>query len=465
MRRLVQYLSYSKELLVNSDDEMLRKLAKYPFWFMQDGAPAHRSMKVIRFLQRKYGARLLAKVPSALIREDDTPWSPYSPDENPSDFFLWGKYKASIRAKAPKDETELRNATQEFFDNEYSHDEMIKVVESLPSRWRATYYLNGDHVEKMSSKDRHELGPVPEELRVSQPNSDTSDEDLNDDGDYQSRLANQGEDITFADIEGISQEISQVSVQNRDVIPDPAQGHERTETAGTVTNHIDEDHHDQNEPSHSQSLFAPPNESPENSQIYWNIFRNPWVENRSASGPRIQNRSNSRSRSNSGSRSNSRSRSNSGSNMQSNHRSNLVSNSMSNVNSNEIESTHETFQITESQRLRNLAAVTPPRPITYHSLNPSHPSYAIRPSFLDYQRINLTETTSLLAQRNSMQWHMSSSQNTPSNGKNSTPRGGSSGDRLLGLVSPENSPIIPRKKRIILAPDSPIPTQIISDSD
>ena len=65
-------------------------------------------------------------------------------------------------------------------------------------------------------------------------------------------------------------------------------------------------------------------------------------------------------------------------------------------------------------------------------------SSLLRPSLLDYQRINLTETASLLAQRNSMQWHMSSSQNTPPNGKNSTPRRGSLGDRLLGLVSPEN---------------------------
>ena len=91
------------------------------------------------------------------------------------DFYLWGKYKAFIRARAPKNEIELRQSTQHFFDYEYSHDEMIKTIEvmiwdtisnnhlflkSLPSRWRATYHLNGDHVEKMSSNERHNLDPV-----------------------------------------------------------------------------------------------------------------------------------------------------------------------------------------------------------------------------------------------------------------------------------------------------------------
>ena len=47
------------------------------------------------------------------------------------DFYLWGKYKAFIRARAPKNEIELRQSTQHFFDYEYSHDEMIKTIEVI----------------------------------------------------------------------------------------------------------------------------------------------------------------------------------------------------------------------------------------------------------------------------------------------------------------------------------------------
>ena len=42
---------------------------------------------------------------------------------------MWPRFKKFIRSKAPKDEAELRNATEEFFDTQYSHEEMIKTVE------------------------------------------------------------------------------------------------------------------------------------------------------------------------------------------------------------------------------------------------------------------------------------------------------------------------------------------------
>ena len=38
LRRLVEYLDYAKDLLTESDNDLLKRLVHYPFWVMQDGA-------------------------------------------------------------------------------------------------------------------------------------------------------------------------------------------------------------------------------------------------------------------------------------------------------------------------------------------------------------------------------------------------------------------------------------------
>lgn len=69
----------------------------------------------------------------------------------------------------------------EFFDQEYSHEEVKKVIDSLPSRWRSVCIQDGDKVQRMRSPERRRLGPIPEELEISddeqnlQQNSENGD--------------------------------------------------------------------------------------------------------------------------------------------------------------------------------------------------------------------------------------------------------------------------------------------------
>ena len=60
------------------------------------------------------------------------------------DFWFWSILKSFIRTRAPENLDELKLAVDHFFENVYDHQELIKVVNSLPQRWRAVCVLDGD---------------------------------------------------------------------------------------------------------------------------------------------------------------------------------------------------------------------------------------------------------------------------------------------------------------------------------
>ena len=59
------------------EDVPLRQ--RQQMWFMHNGAPAHFRLSVRRYLNRRYGERLIG-------RGGPVPWPPRLPDLNPLDF-------------------------------------------------------------------------------------------------------------------------------------------------------------------------------------------------------------------------------------------------------------------------------------------------------------------------------------------------------------------------------------------
>lgn len=58
-------------------------------WFQMDGAPAHSTAAVTRFLNEMFVDRWIG-------RFGPIAWPPRSPDLSPNDFFLWGYLKTKI---------------------------------------------------------------------------------------------------------------------------------------------------------------------------------------------------------------------------------------------------------------------------------------------------------------------------------------------------------------------------------
>jgi len=72
-------------------------------WFQQDGATHHTSHESWAWLQQRFPERLIS-------RRCDPQWSPYSPDLNPPDFYMWGYPTDSVYGNNPQTILDLRTA-------------------------------------------------------------------------------------------------------------------------------------------------------------------------------------------------------------------------------------------------------------------------------------------------------------------------------------------------------------------
>ena len=73
----------------------------HDIWWMQDGAPCHRSRIVTRALQGRFENRFVSL-------NQDIEWPPRSPDLTPCDFFLWGYLKQKVFRTPPENVVTLR---------------------------------------------------------------------------------------------------------------------------------------------------------------------------------------------------------------------------------------------------------------------------------------------------------------------------------------------------------------------
>ena len=73
-------------------------------------------------------------------------------------------WKSFVRTQAPQDLPAMKLTLSKYFDQVFDQKQLLKVVDSLKSRWRAVCILEGDKVQRMRSPERRALGPIPEEL-------------------------------------------------------------------------------------------------------------------------------------------------------------------------------------------------------------------------------------------------------------------------------------------------------------
>ena len=70
-------------------------------WFQQIGATSHTANVTLEWLDQRFPQRPVSRC-------QDPEWSPYSPDLNPPDFFLWGYLKDRVFENNPKTIPELK---------------------------------------------------------------------------------------------------------------------------------------------------------------------------------------------------------------------------------------------------------------------------------------------------------------------------------------------------------------------
>ena len=90
--------SYLKML----EDYLWPRVKHKGMYFQQDGAPAHYSLQVREWLDKKFPNRWIG-------RRGPIEWPARSPDLSPPDFFLWGYLKNIVYKDRPSNLTELRN--------------------------------------------------------------------------------------------------------------------------------------------------------------------------------------------------------------------------------------------------------------------------------------------------------------------------------------------------------------------
>ena len=117
------------------------------YWFMQDGAPPHRTESTFNILDNAFSDRVIALgYPDK--KDKGIKWPPYSPDLNPLDFFLWDTLKDRIYSDPPgsiedikrKVSTEIRNIPVEMLE---------RTIGSFEARLRHVIASRGSHFENL----------------------------------------------------------------------------------------------------------------------------------------------------------------------------------------------------------------------------------------------------------------------------------------------------------------------------
>lgn len=114
-------------------------------WFMQDGARPHTAVVVLNYLKRIFNDRVISnRYPE--VCDMGLEWSPYSPDLNPCDYFLWGYLKDRVYENNPTNIDELEAAIQQ----EISRIPQVMIdraINDLPKRLELLLHIQGGHVE------------------------------------------------------------------------------------------------------------------------------------------------------------------------------------------------------------------------------------------------------------------------------------------------------------------------------
>ena len=108
---------------------------------MQDGAPAHRLIRVRDRLQELFPRRVIGL-------GHDREWPPRSPDLTSLDFFLWGYLKGKVYVTVPENLRELRQRIEHEVQA-LNRTRMVRrsILSMRRRRAQDCVALNGGHVE------------------------------------------------------------------------------------------------------------------------------------------------------------------------------------------------------------------------------------------------------------------------------------------------------------------------------
>ena len=110
-------------------------------WWVQDGAPPHRSVIVTERLSQLFNNRVIAM-------NHPVEWPPRSPDLTPCHFFLWGYLKSKVYTSPPQNINDLRARIIRECDALRQQEDMIRqAVQAMRSRAQTCMDRNGGHVE------------------------------------------------------------------------------------------------------------------------------------------------------------------------------------------------------------------------------------------------------------------------------------------------------------------------------
>ena len=109
-------------------------------WWMQDGAPCHRSIAVKNYLQTVFHEKIIAL-------GFDREWPPRSPDLTPCDFYLWGHVKSKVYISPPQTLNELQRRITTAFDDLKSNPRLIRrVIRKMRDKCQKCLDTDGRHV-------------------------------------------------------------------------------------------------------------------------------------------------------------------------------------------------------------------------------------------------------------------------------------------------------------------------------
>jgi len=127
-------------------------------WWMQDGAPPHRTGEVFNQIQKYYGERVMAlnytKYYEKLHNKKDVlclDWPPYSPDLNACDYFLWGYLKDKVYAEKIRDIEHLKKRITDEINN-IPTGMLRRVVSNFLTRIKVVADQEGGHCQHILTK-------------------------------------------------------------------------------------------------------------------------------------------------------------------------------------------------------------------------------------------------------------------------------------------------------------------------
>jgi hypothetical protein len=116
-------------------------------YWQQDGATAHTAKRVLEYLHSEFGTNVISNKFRELFHAG-FPWSPYSPDLNPLDYFFWGYVKSKVFARKPRNVEELKEFIREESEN-ISPETLFKTVQNFKLRLQLVSKEGGKHIEHL----------------------------------------------------------------------------------------------------------------------------------------------------------------------------------------------------------------------------------------------------------------------------------------------------------------------------